>query len=356
MTDTRALARSASLACTQVCLPRWYRSRDACAPCPSRPRASQLRAAALPVCVFLCVFFLGPALAAASSPAAGALLRGAASHAQLLALTLSMRVRWPPGLLLAFGWTRALSSDALDLAAPECAFGFADDDAWSYERAARAVLGAAAAALGALALAHAAATLALRRVSLKDPPPPPLEAPTADEETETALARVRALWRCCDALKHAAVFSLPFVYVFVIGTLLQSWDCALTPPDGAPRLRADPATVCSSARHARFARFAAVALALLAPGVPLACALWLRRLRRGALAQHATFRPAWRGLADPATRTAWGALYQSVRHHTRDAHHASIGRHADAFFHSFFPRSIATTRASMLLPARRRSS
>jgi hypothetical protein len=274
-----------------------------------------LRAAALPLCVVLCVFLLGPALAAASSPAAGALLRGAASHAQLLALTLALRLRWPPGLLLAFGWTRALTSDALDLAAPECAFGFGDDYAWSYERAARAVLGAAAAAMGALALAHAAATLALCRIALKDPPPPPLDAlaagSCADEEVETAR------WRRCDAVKHVAMFSLPFVYVFVIGTLLQSWDCAPVPPDGAPRLRADPATLCGSARHARFARFAAVALALLAPGVPLACALWLRRLRRGALAQHATFRPAWRGLADPATRTAWGVLYQSVRHHMR---------------------------------------
>ncbi len=62
---------------------------------------------------------MGPKLAMLSSPQAVALLRSLVMYLQYLSLSLDVRLRWPPALLAAFTWLKALTN-GIDLAAPEC--------------------------------------------------------------------------------------------------------------------------------------------------------------------------------------------------------------------------------------------
>jgi hypothetical protein len=59
-------------------------------------------------------------------------------------------------------------------------------------------------------------------------------------------------------------------------------------------------------------------LVIAGVGVPAALALWLRHLQGAARVQPQVLRPAWRGLADPATRTVWGTLYEMYCFGERD--------------------------------------
>jgi hypothetical protein len=118
---TVCIVGSEGTACAK-CSRRWYRFRDECRPCPT----------GVPVSVILLGLFLGffiivlgPKLAQLSSPQAVALLRNLVMYMQYLALSFTIRLRWPPGLLFVFRWLRALT-DGIDLAAPECI-----TDTWS---------------------------------------------------------------------------------------------------------------------------------------------------------------------------------------------------------------------------------
>ncbi len=148
---------------------------------------------------------------------------------------------------------------------------------------------------------------------LRDPAlPPAVRACWRSDSNAAKLARMHALWqRRCSAVA-CAVMVISFSFIWVLGALLDAFDC-FTAPDGASQLRSDPKTLCTSATHARFRRFAAALVAAIGLGVPCALALWLRHLQNAALADGTLLRPAWRGLADPATRGAWGCVFETVR-------------------------------------------
>jgi hypothetical protein len=151
--------------------------------------------------------------------------------------------------------------------------------------------------------------------------------------------------------------------VYITGVLLEAWDC-ITTPDGGSMLRSDPTTSCTSASHLRFRRLAMVCVCVVAPGVPLAYTLWLRRLRATALAEPSTFRPVWRGLADPSTRASWGSLFQMYRFSAFSGHaddeaasrgaraRRALSRAVSPFFESF----IFLEKACLVIAARLLSS
>jgi hypothetical protein len=109
----------------------------------------------------------------------------------------------------------------------------------------------------------------------------------------------------------------------LVSVLLDAWDCPPEGAGGARVLRADPATACDSAPLKRFRLAATAALALFAVAVPCGIAALLRWNRHKALRGSALQRPAWRGLAYPATRAAWGGFYVMYRfdgwHELRDS-------------------------------------
>jgi hypothetical protein len=95
--------------------------------------------------------------------------------------------------------------------------------------------------------------------------------------------------------------------------LLQAWDC-FTTSDGVSKMRSSPTTLCTSASHLAFQRMATAIICLVGPGVPIMYALWIFRLRRVAMERTELSESAWCGLADPATRSAWGSLYEMYRY------------------------------------------
>jgi hypothetical protein len=237
-----------------------------------------------------------------------ALLRSLVMYLQYLSLSLELRLRWPPALLRVFAWLRALTN-GIQLAAPECV-----SPAWSYQLYVQLLLlGLGALFVAALAM-HELARLRQRFILLGSPDEQPAKpggclAPASDNAAK--LARLYSLWERRNALKSFACFALSFAYLYVVGVLLEAWDCIPT-PDG-PKLRSDPTTMCTSAKHLRFRLYAMVLIVVVGPGVPVGYLLWLRHLRGHALSNAALLRPAWRGLSDPSTRAGWGGLYEMVR-------------------------------------------
>jgi hypothetical protein len=105
------------------CAKRFYRFETDCRPCPT----------GVPVGLICVAIIGGGALLYASSvisqiatPQAIALLRSLMAYLQYLAITMNIKLRWPPWFLSVFRYLRALVN-GIDLAAPECV-----SEAWSY--------------------------------------------------------------------------------------------------------------------------------------------------------------------------------------------------------------------------------
>jgi hypothetical protein len=281
--------------------------RAGSAPATAAPSARQLRARPWAPCCWACSCAAScscsrPSWRASPRPPRWRLLRSLLiSLLQFLALALQLRLPWPPTLLRAFAWLAALTNGA-ELAAPECL-----SSSWSFHLYAQALLAVLAAVFLAAALLHEAARLRLRCIGLRE-----------HSDNAARLAHLHALWQRRSALVSLSVIVACFSYIYLLNVLLEAWDCVAT-PDGALLLRSDTNITCTSAAHARFRRLAASVLLIAGVGVPAALALWLRHLQRAALVQPQALRPAWRGLADPATRTVWGTLYEMYCFGERDA-------------------------------------
>jgi hypothetical protein len=218
-------SRGAGGAACTVCSLRYYRYRDECRACPTGVPVSVILLA-IGLCVF--VLIVGPALSQLASPAAVALLRSLLTYLQYLSLSLDIRLAWPPALLRAFAWLRALTN-GIDLAAPECV-----STKWSYSLYVQLLLGSLACMFALAALAHEALRAWLRLVRLRDPAAGEEQAAekaaaaapasrwarwarlrawaAGADGNDARTARITALWERCNGLKSFAAFSMSFAY------------------------------------------------------------------------------------------------------------------------------------------------
>jgi hypothetical protein len=278
------------------------------------------------------LLFLGPRLSTLLSPASLALLHAALLHAQCAALTLSLRLPWPPRLAAVLAWTHARpgcdAAAAAACAASDATMSSYDAHLWMLLAALLAVL-ATAAALHASTRIRARTIALHARHAVATSAEAAAAAAAADAAALTQLHALRA-WRAGMGSCVLAVLSCSYLYVLYV--LAQAWECTADDAVAGGRLRAYPDALCAGATRA----VAGGVLISLIAGAPLIHALWLRRLQRrgGSRAAAAAvrdlahapllLRPAWRGLADPATHTAWAAMYGMVRHTRLCAHmHAS---------------------------------
>jgi len=298
---------SSGAAC-DTCSPRWYKYNTDCLPCPSGP----------PVAIILLsiglggmLLYVGPKLTSLASPQALAVLRSLVMYLQYLSLSFSLRLHWPQQLVKAFAWLRALT-DGIELAAPECMV-----NSWNYYSYVQALLIGITSLFAAAFLVHQFAIFQARFVRLHGPDVEP-GAPACvlglfRGGNERAFRILRSLREQKNAMKQFAAFALGVAYVYITGVLLQAWSC-YTSSDGTSKMFSDPDVICTTPKHAAFRSGALVVLVIVAPGVPLGYALWIRHLQRRAQGRFGETRPVrWCGLADPATREAWGVLYEMVR-------------------------------------------
>ena len=279
------------------CAHGYARSRtQLCGPCPNGPW--MLIAAAVGLLLLLLV--IGPFLARLASPVVAAQLRILILYLQHTALVADANLSWPPAASAAFAPLRGLTRGA-DVASPECYF----PGTWTYQKHIELLAASAAALAFVVALALGGYTLLQHRIALYD---------DASEAAHAArVAAVEVLGRRRNALRQFFSIYAQIAYVMLVSVLLDAWDCPHVGPGGAAVLRADPATACGTPSFVRFRTAATAALAVFAAAMPLGIAALLRLLRGKAMRASSLNRPAWMGLAYPATRAAWGGFYAMYR-------------------------------------------
>ena len=247
----------------------------------------------------LVLLVIGPFLARLASPVVAAQLRILILYLQHIALVADAKLSWPPAASAAFAPLRGLTRGA-DVTSPECYF-----KKWSYQRHIELLVASAAALAFIVAVALGGYTLLQRRIALYD---------DASEAAHAArVAAVEMFGRRRNALRQFFSIYAQIAYVLLVSVLLDAWDCPPLGPDGAAVLRSDPGTACDTASFRKFRAATTAALGVFAAAVPLGIAGLLRLLRGKALRVSSLNRPAWMGLAYPATRAAWGGFYAMYR-------------------------------------------
>ena len=258
----------------ELCINRYYRYQDTCAPCPKNQNVAVILGALLGLGLAL---RLSALVSQVATPQAIALLRSLGNYLQYLSITLGIRLKWPPALLGFFRYLRVLVG-SIDLAAPECL------TPWSYSKYLTILLGGFAGLLGAAALAHAYYAAKTRSLALQ----------CRDRYSSKA---VHSAFMVTVQIKQTTALVMNFLYVFVTTVLLKAFDCV--PGPNGEVLRAFPETSCSTSSHRRMQRLALGLLVTIGPGIPLLYLLYIRRLRRASKL----------GLSDPRTLVAFGGLY-----------------------------------------------
>ena len=306
--------------CT-LCAPRHYRYRDDCRACP---QGVPVGIVLIGIIVGLFALWLGPIISKLSTPQAQAIVKNIIATFQYLALSLTLRLRWPPALLSFFRFVRVMVN-GIDLAAPECVA-----TSWSYYLYVQILLILCAVVAGTIVLALAVLRSIQR--SLRVPP-------SADGDKEaggcmallsscggkrdnphtTALHTVRKWWLRSNGIYFFAVFISTIGYIYICNVLCDSFDCFDT-PDG-PKLRADPKTFCNTAAHRSWQRLAGGLIGGVGAGFPLLVALLIRRLRAKARAANVDAagepllrRAYWTGLGDPTMRMSFGPLWEPYKY------------------------------------------
>jgi hypothetical protein len=322
------------------CSLNYYRNLDQCFACPTGVPIGIVL-----LCVFGSVFILwiGPKIAAATSPEALGLLRSLLFYLQSLSISLGIRIRWPPGMLVAFHWLSSLT-DGIQLAQPECLAS-----GWSYRLYVRLLLAGLGSLFGAAAALNLLTYWMQNRMVIKelnvsrrlDSNLVPVEfigwqkrllAPFRITKTSQMIDR---LWIYRNSLKKLVVLLVGLAYIYVTGVLLQAWDCIET-ADGLSVMRTDTKERCDTASHAAFKRWALIVIIVIGAGVPLFYACFIAFMRGGSFRQTLVSSSVgrtlglnmhsddskyqrrltvgiWHGLSDPAIMFSWGSLYESYK-------------------------------------------
>jgi hypothetical protein len=222
---------------------------------------------------------------------------------QFLDISFDIRLKWPQALIDAFVWLKSLTQ-GLQLAAPECLSG-----SWNYYLEVELIL-IAVACMYATAFIYAEiarGNLKLIRVAA-NPDDKGVWLGFIPARTDTLLDYVDTLVLRRNQMKQVIGFMTAIAYIYVVGALLKAWDCVET--SNGRVMRSDTTITCDSPKLLAFRRIAAAVVVVAGGGVPVATALWVRRLRRQTKADSGLRRTAWKGLADPVTRAGWGPFYE----------------------------------------------
>ena len=258
----------------ELCISRYYRYQDTCAPCPKNQNVAVIVGALLGLGLAL---RLSALVSQVATPQAIALLRSLGNYLQYLSITLGIRLKWPPALLGFFRYLRVLVG-SIDLAAPECL------TPWSYSKYLSILLGGFAGLMGAAAVAHAYYGAKTRSLALQC-------------RGQYSSKAVHSAFMVTVQIKQTTALIMNFLYVFLTSVLLKAFDCV--PGPNGQVLRAFPDTSCASTSHKKMQRLALGLLVTIGPGIPLMYVLYIRRLQRATKL----------GLSDPRTLVAFGGLY-----------------------------------------------